>query len=353
MRIQRVAAAILVALFAAITLHACGGDNPPATSMVSAYVTDDLGGYENVTLTVNKVEIRHTSGRTCEIIGGPLTFDAAEFGRDQILEHVDTKTCEAGPYNRLYVELDEDVTLRQTAGSQPQSCKFVSYYDDGSSRPNRLACANGICSLNITGAVNLIASNHEHVALDVDLKEFTVDTSVTPCEVTLKVSPLHAAGKMAAGYRIALVGTVSNLNTTTDRFTLTGAGTTHTVDYIGVTDQTGLDALLTRTAADGLRTTVRCQALDNSTSPPTCTAQTVALQPLKAITVKVTGTISALDSGAQTFTLSYSGKTLPVNYAQAATLGKVTGTLANDAIVEIKLYGNNSTHFLAREVVVE
>lgn len=354
MRIQRILAATLVALFAVITLHACGGDsNPPATATVSAYVTDDLGGYENVTLTVNKVEIRHTSGRTCEIISGPLTFDAAEFGRDLILERVDTTTCEAGPYNRLFVELGEDVTLRQTAGSQPQSCKFVSYYEDGSSRPNRLACANGICSLNITGAVNLIAGNHEHVALDADLKEFTVDTSVTPCEVTLKVSPLHADGKMAAGYRIALVGTVSNLNTSTDRFTLTVAGTAHTVDYVGVTDQTGLDALLTRTAADGLRTTVRCQALDNSTSPPTCTAQTVALQPLKAITVRATGTISALDAGAQTFTLNYSGKTLPVSYAQAATLGKVEGTLADGAIVEIKLYGNNSTHFLAREVVVK
>jgi hypothetical protein len=354
MRIQRIPAVVLVALFAAITLHACGGDSgSPATATVSAYVTDDLGGYESVVLTVNKVEIRHTSGRTCEIIRGPLTFDAAEFGRDLILEHVDTATCEAGPYNRLYVELNENVALQQTAGSQPQSCKFVSYYGDNSARPNRLACANGICSLNITGAVNLVAGNREHVALDADLKEFTVDTSVTPCEVTLKVSPLHAAGKMAAGYRIALVGAVSNLDTNTDRFTLVVAGTAYAVDYSGVTDQTGLDALLTRAAADGLRTTVRCQAINNSASPPTCTAQTVALQPLKAITVTAAGTISALDSGAQTFTLNYAGsKTLPVSYGQAATLGKVEGTLADSALAEARFFGFDADRFLAREVRV-
>jgi hypothetical protein len=354
MRIQRILAAVLVALFAAITLYACGGEEggSPATATVSAYVTDDLGGYESVVLTVNKVEIRHTTGRTCEIIRGPLTFDAAEFGRDLILEHVDTTTCEAGSYNRLFVELNEDVTLRQTAGSLPQSCKFVSYYENNSARPNRLACANGSCSLNITGAVNLIAGNKEHVALDADLKEFIVDTSVTPCEVTLKVSPLHADGKMAAGYRIALAGTVSNLDINTDRFTLAAAGTAYAVDYVGVTDQIGLDALLARAAADGLRTTVRCQAINNSASPPTCTAQTVALQPLKAITVRAAGTISALDTGAQTFTLNYAGKTLPVSYAQAATLGKVEGTLADAALAEARLFGFDATRFLAREVRV-
>lgn len=353
MRIQRILAAVLVALFAAITLYACGGEGgSSATATVSAYVTDDLGGYESVVLTVNKVEIRHTSGRTCQIIPGPLTFDAAEFGRDLILEHVDTTICEAGPYNRLFVELNEDVTLQQTAVSLPQSCKFVSYYENNSARPNRLACANGVCSLNITGAVNLIAGNREHVALDADLKQFIVDTSVTPCEVTLKVSPLHADGRMAAGYRIALVGTVSNLDTNTDRFTLTVAGTAYAVDYIGVTDQTGLDGLLTRAAADGLRTTVRCQAINNSASPPTCTAQTVALQPLKAITVRAAGTISVLDTGAQTFTLNYAGKTLPVSYAQAATLGKVEGTLADAALAEARLFGFDATRFLAREVRV-
>jgi hypothetical protein len=359
MRAHRILAGILVAVLVVLTLHACGGDSSqgggaPASASVTSYVTDDLGGYDSVVLTVNKVEIRHTSGRSCAIITGPLTIDAAELGRDQILERVDTMTCEAGPYNRLFVELDDDVTLVQTAGNPPQSCKFVSYYEDGSARPNRLACANGVCSLNITGAVNLVAGSHEHVALDVDLKEFTVDTSVIPCEVTLKVSPLHAAGKFAAGFRVALAGTVSNLNTGSDRFTLTTVERSFTVLYAGVTDQPDLDALLGRAQTDQLRTTVRCQTLDTSTTPPTCTAQTLALQPLKAITVTARGAISALDTGVQTFTLNYgTSTTLPVNYAQAATLGKVEGTLANTATAEVRLYGVNAGQFLARQVRVQ
>ena len=173
----------------------------PSTATVTGYVTDNLGGYENVVLTLNSVQLRHPSGRNCEIIQGPLEIDAAELGHDELLEQVDTTTCEAGPYNRLFVELAEDVTLLETPASQPLACKFVSYFDGNPSVPNRLACANGICSLNISGAVNLIAGSHEHVALDVDLKNFEVDTNAIPCTVTLKVSPLHASDKLAAEFR--------------------------------------------------------------------------------------------------------------------------------------------------------
>ena len=347
--------ATLVALLASVMLYACGGGDGGGASAgsttVLGYVTDDLGPYDSVVLTLNSVQLRHTSGRSCEIIHGPLQIDAAELGRDQLVEHVDTTTCEAGPYNRLLVEIDDDVALRLTPASQPQACKFVSYYDDNSNRPNRLACANGVCSLDVTGAVNLVAGNREHVALDADLKEFTVDTNVTPCEVTLKVSPVHAGDKLAAGYRTSLSGTVSGLDAAVDRFVLTVAGSPYTIQYAGVTDQDGLDALLGRAATDQLRTTVRCQTLDTATAPPTCSAQTVATQPLKAIAVTAKGTISALDPGAHTFTLGYgSGTTLPVNYTEAVVLGKVDGTLANGAVAEVRLYGFAAGFSLAREV---
>jgi hypothetical protein len=204
MRAHKTLLVVLVGLLVAVTLYACGGSDggggSPGSTTVSGYVTDDLGGYDSVELTVNSVQLRHTGGRSCEIITGPLPIDAAELGRDQLIENVDTTTCEVGPYNRLHVEVLEDVKLRQTAGGQLQSCKFVSYYDDNSMLPNRLACANGVCSLDITGAVNLVAGIHEHVALDVDLKQFIVETMPTGCEVTLKVSAA-CGDKLAAGYR--------------------------------------------------------------------------------------------------------------------------------------------------------
>lgn len=359
MRTHPTVPAILVALLAAISLFACGGGSGGSTdsATVSAYVTDDLGDYDSVTFTLNTVQLRHTSGRTCEIIHGPLTIDAAELGHDQIVEHVDTTTCEPGPYNRLYVQLDDDVTLRHTDMQQQsvtEQCKFVSYYDDSSARPNRLACVNGTCSLEITGAVNLVAGNHEHVALDADLKEFTVAYTTASCEVTLKVSPLHASDKLAAGYQMSLSGYVSSLNPTIDQFVLTVAGSPYTVLYAGVTDQTGLDPLLERAATDQLKTRVRCATIDSNTTPPTCTAQSDPTQPLKAITVKTDGTVSALNASLQTFTLGYgAGMLLPVNYAKATELGKVSGTLANSATAEVALHGFNLDYFLAREVKVE
>ena len=328
---------------------------PSGSAVVSAYVTDDLGGYESVVLTLNSVQLRHSGGRSCEIIRGPLVIDAADLGRDQLIELVNTTACEAGPYNRLYVEIDDDVTLRETPASTPQACKFVSYYDDDPMRrPNRLACANGTCSLDITGAVNLVADRHEHLALDADLKQFTVNTTVTPCEVTLKVSPLHAGDKLAAGYRTSLSGAVSSLDTAADRFVLTVAGRAYAVQYAGVTDQSGLDALLERAATDGLRTTVRCQSVDSTATPPTCSAQTDPAHPRKAISVKAKGTITGLDTVARTFTLGYgAGKTLPVDYSQAFSDNKVEGALDNDKVAEARLFGFNSPYFLAREVEVE
>lgn len=362
MRARTTFPAMLAVLLATALLYACGGgsDGGSANSAtVSAYVTDDLGGYDSVTLTVNSVQLRHTSGRNCEIIHGPLTFDAAELGRDDLVDYVDTTICEPGPYNRLYVELDDDVTLRHTdANQQPvtDQCKFASYYEDRVAGPNRLNCANGVCSLNITGAVNLVAGNHEHVALDVDLKEFEVTYPPNrPCEVTLKVSPLHADDKLAAGYRMSLAGQVSNLNITDDRFILTTAlGAPYLVQYAGVTDQTGLDALLTRAAADQLRTRVRCDAINTTTTPPTCTTSSDVSQPLKAITVLAAGTVSGLNSSLQTLALNYGTvTTMPVNYAKATELGEVFGTLANDVDAAVRLYGFSLDYFLARRVVVQ
>jgi len=358
MRTRLISAALLGALIAAGLLSSCGdgGSDTARVAAVSTYVTDDLGDYDSVQFTLGTVQLRHTSGRLCEIITGPLAIDAAELGHDQIIELVDTTLCEAGPYNRLHVELGEDVTLQHTVDNQPMQdqCKFVSYYDDSSSRPNRLACANGVCSLDITGAVNLVAGWHERVALDADLKQFTVDYTKSPCEVTLKVSPLHAEDKLAAGYRVGLSGYVSDLDADYHHFVLTGDGGAYTVEYTGVTDQTGLDDLLGRAASDQLKTRVHCRTIDTSTAPPTCTSQSDPTRPLKAITVKAEGTVSALDTSLQTFELGYGGgSTLPVNYAKATELGKIVGTLADDAMAEVDLYGFSLDNFLARKVEIQ
>lgn len=343
-------------------LNACGGEGGGSgstsggeTTTVSAYLTDDLGGYQSVEFTLDSVQLRHTGeNRNCEIISGPLPLDAAALGRDQLLDLVSAGQCPAGPYNRLHVAFDDDVTLHD--GQNTHYCKFVSYLDD-SGWPNRLHCADGLCALDLTGAVNLVAGAHEHIALDADLRQFTVDLARTPCEVTLKLSPLHASGmdgKMAAGYRTALNGVISGLDTTARTFLLTHASRRYAVQYAGVTDQTGLDTLLVRAQTDLLRARVRCQSFDTRTTPATCIAQTSGTQPLKAITVMAEGAISSLDTPTvHTFTLGYPvNKSLAVNDHEAFLRDAIEGVLANGATVETALYGFATDFFLAREVEV-
>ena len=364
MHASRTFLAIGLPLLLSSLLLGCGsgsgggtGTNPTNTSTVSVYLTDDLAGYESVQMTVNTVQLQHMgAGRHCTIIPGPIALDAAQLGRDQLLDLVNTTSCEAGPYNRLHIALDQNVTLVD-ANHQTRSCKFVSYRDDAV-QPNALGCTNGMCVLDLTGAVNLVAGNHEHVALDADLRQFTVDLTKTPCEATLKLSPLHAQGmdnKMAAGYRKSVNGHVSSLDTAADTFTLTHAGRIYAVQYSGVTDQPGLDALLTRAQADSLKTQVRCESFNTATTPPTCTAQTTGNQPLKAIVVRANGTVSSLDTPiAHTFVLNYPvSKTLVVNYQKAFELNKIEGILANGALVETDLYGFATDYYLAREVEVK
>jgi hypothetical protein len=361
MRASRTILAIGLALFLSSLLGCSSGNsssaNPSTTSTVSAYVTDDLAGYESVLMTVNTVQLQHMGGnRLCTIIPGPLTMDAAKLGRDQLLDLVNTTSCDAGPYNHLHIELDQNVTLVD-ASQQSQSCKFVSYLDDRG-QPNALSCTNGTCSLDVTGAVNLVTGNHEHVALDADLKQFTVDTTKTPCEVTFKLSPLHAQGmddKLAAGYRKSVNGTVSSLDTTADTFTLSQGGRQYAVQYSGVTDQPGLDTLLARAQADSLKTQVRCESFNTASTPPACTAQTTSNQLLKAVTVKAEGTVASLAAPtAPTFSLNYpTNKTLPVNYQKAVDLNRIEGTLTSGKTAEAALYGFATDYFLARDVEVK
>lgn len=359
MNIARITIAAAIPAIALVLLHGCGGSSGgtnAGSSAVSVYVTDDLGDYQSVNLTLNSVRLRHAGdGASCEIVTGPVSFDAAALGHEQLIELVDTTSCAARPYNRLRVELGENAVLTDNAGGT-QTCKLVSYRDM-QGLPNRLGCSNGQCTLDLTGAVNLIAGGHEHIALDADLKEFTVDNTKTPCEVTLKLSPLHAQGmdqKAATGYRKAISGVVSALDTTAKTFTLTGRHDSYRVQYAGVSDQLGIDTLLGRAASDGLRTRVRCETINLTTMPPSCVTQTSGSHPLAAITVIGKGTVSGLDTVAQTFTLNYPiSKTLAVNYHEAVLRNEVDAALAAGVHAEAALYGFATDYYLARKVEVE
>jgi hypothetical protein len=333
-----------IILFAvAILFHSCsggGGGGGTSSGTVALYATDDMSDHQQVIATINKVTVMNTgSGATCDVLTTPTTINIANLG--DVLQLLSVADCPSVPYNRLHIEFDKSVELMDRFGT-PSACSFTSYKDD-SNRPNVLQCDDKTCTLDINGAVNVLVNQYNKVALDFKLKDFDVDHFGTPsCSVTMKVSPIHAEGFRNLGHHEAITGLVSNLTTSTDTFEITSHQMTFHVLYSGITstEQPGLDDLLLRAQQDGLKTQVTASTLDfgNKTIDAS------------KIFVKAEGLVSALTTS--TFTLSYdTGKTINVDFSKAV----VKGSLANNALAEVKLYGFDSTipDFLAALVEVE
>lgn len=101
-----------------------------------------------------------------------------------------------------------------------------------------------------------------------------------------------------------------------------------------------IDTLLQRAQDDGLRVKVMASQIDLTNHIITTSV----------IYVKVEGTIASLNPTDHTFTLNYkSAKSIAVDYSSAI----VEGVLAEGGWVEVKLYGDNGTNFLASRVEVE
>lgn len=335
---KKIIGALAIAALAAI-FASCGGDGGTPTGTVGLFVTDDLSDYGQVAAVVNSVSLRHTgSGQECGLLPVPAGVDIAGLSDEILL--LDVSTCEARSYNRLRVVFNEQVTL--TKDSVTQTCRFVSYKDD-SGNPNVLACdpAEETCSLDINGAVNVFAGQHEKLTLDFDLKDFEVEGFPGPdCTVTMKVSPLNAsgmAGKKQQGYREAVVGSVTSHNTQDMTFTLRHGNTTYTVDYSGVSQQ-NTDELIDLALSENLKVKVLSSDI-GSDGDITATG----------ILVKVEGVVSGLDTGSGAFTLLFNGTSITVDYSSAI----VEGALAEGATVDVKLSGVDGTTYIASRVEVQ
>jgi hypothetical protein len=339
------AAFAVVCAIAGLFYSCSGGSGGASSGKVALYLTDGIADYKQVTATVSKVQLLHTgSGAACEVLTGPVSVNIANLAG--VMQLVNVADCPAVPYNRIHIEFLKSVELTDGLGSS-STCAFTSYLDDHS-RPNVLTCGADTCALDINGAVNVLARRHNSLALDFDLKNFIVaGFGTTACQVTMKVSPLHASDMHQIRHREAFTGLVSGLSTTDKSFMLTRGHMSFSVLYSGITgsQQPGLDAVLHRAQDDRLRVRVVASSLDLE-------ARSIIAQ---AVYLKVEGTIQAgsLDTTAHTFSVVYSSgvatRNIGVDYSAAA----VEGTLAEGAWVDVKLYGYNGSWFLARQVEVE
>jgi hypothetical protein len=335
-----------VLLIAGVILFNCSGGNSgggTSSGEVALYATDNMSHYKQVIATINEVTIMNTgSGATCDLLNSQSTTTIDIANLSNVLQLLNVADCPAVPYNRLHIEFAKSVELMDSLGN-PTTCSFVSYKDEAH-HVNTLQCTGETCSLDISGAVNVLVNQHNEVALDFDLKDFDVDHFGTSCSVTMKVSPIHGEAFKHLLRPKAITGLVSNLTTSTDTFTLTKHHLSLNVLYSGIssTQQPGLDDLLLRAQQDGLRTRVTTSTFDYAN-------KTIEAS---EILVKVEGLVSNLTTTNHTLTLTYKkGKTMTVDFSKAV----VKGTLANDAWAEVKLYGydGTSTNFLAARIEVE
>lgn len=342
-------------LAVAFLVHACGGGGGggSSTGTVAYYVTDSVDDdYSVVGVTVNSVQLWHTgSGRQCTVLSGPVAIDIKDL--EGVLELVNVTECPAGQYNRVHIEIVESVNLINLAGV-PDVCSLTSYRDDQKPQPNVLACSGGVCALNVTGEVNVLAGAGNAAGLDFDLKEFEVEHFGQPdCSVTMKVSPLHAGDmdhrREREGYHDGISGFITSLDTESDTFTMAKWGMTFTVDYSGAmyrgTPQPGIDGLLTFAHEKNLEVKVFADCIE-------CVGGAITAS---TVFVKVEGAVSDLDTGIHTFTLTNTvkGVSIPVDYTDANAHNKVQGIIAELSWVEAKLFGHNGAAYLAHEVDVE
>ena len=336
--------ATLVSGFA-LAVYSCGGSGSSSDGSsgdVALYLTDDLSPYTQVTATIDSVRIVNTgSGAGCDVLTDPVAVNLSALSK--ILHLIAVTPCPSVSYNRIRLGFERGVKLTSAASvTSPAStatCTFDSYKDQGNS-PNVLACSGATCTLDINGAVNVLAAEQNKLALDFNLKDFDVTDFGTPsCSVTMKVSPLSAADIASSGNSESITGVVSALSTTDKTFTLTRGKASFAVLYssISSTAQPGLDTLLATAETGDFKVLVTSAHIDLAT-------KTVAAS---AIYLKADGSVSNLDTAALTFTLTAKKRTaLDVDYGSA----RLDGSLADGVSVEVKLSGVVADRYIASTV---
>ena len=338
---------IMVMIFAVGTmLYACGGGGgrTPSSGDVALFVTDDMSSYKQVITTINKVQIVKSgdAGTTCDVLTTPVTLDISDLS--SIIQLLNVSNCPSDSYNRIHIEFDKNSKLMDQ-GNTSATCSFTSYKDNNN-QPNTLQCKESNCSLDINGAVNVLANQSNKLVLDFNLKEFEVNNfPLSNCSVTMKTSPLSDSDvdfKKGLGYKEGISGSISNLNTAAKTFIIIKGNKTFTIHYSGISQQ-NIDQLLQFAVDNNLKVVVESPSSDLNAGTYVASA----------VFIKVEGNLSALNVVKHTFSLTYqTTKTISIDYSEASTNNRVEGLLSNGASVEAKLNGFSGTNYTAYQVSV-
>lgn len=334
---------ILLVIFVGTMLYACGGGGGAGsaggttpTGDLAFFVTDDMSSYKQLITTINKVQIVNpsSSGTTCDVLTTPVMLDVSKLS--SIIQFINASTCASVSYSGIHIEFDKNVKLMDKDNAIA-TCSFTSYKDNND-QLNAFLCKGNNCSLDIKGAVNVLANQNNKLALDFNLKEFEVkDFPLSSCSVTMKATPLSdsdVASKKTLGYKEGISGYISNLNTSAKTFIIVKGNKNFTILYSGISQQ-NIDQLLRFAGDNNLKVNIESSSSDLNAGTYTAFA----------VFVKVGGNISSLNISKNTFFLTYQKiKTITIDYSEASINDHVEGQLSNGSSVEAKLNGYSSNY---------
>jgi hypothetical protein len=201
-----------------------GGSSSSGSSTVSLYFTDDASMYPEILVKVYEVNLcsDHACQQKVSLFTSQqgLQVDLAKL--NGVYQYITTTNIPQGTYNRLEVVMDKNLTITDQSGQQHQAI-FVPIQEKPN-KPNTVQCpTDERCYIRFNGTVQPFATGK--LVVDFDLKEFEVNTSTNPWQVTeVKMMPLTPVqDKYKSVYlSVQSVGTNS--------FTGTWMGKTYTVN---------------------------------------------------------------------------------------------------------------------------
>jgi hypothetical protein len=330
-----------LSLFLAV-LISCGSNNntnnstaASGTGTVSLYLTGDTSTYQKVNISIHQVTLINSGTQhSCKLLASPVTMDITELA--DIMELAGIGDCSAGIYNRIGVQLEQQVSLVNSS-SESSSCRLA-----GQGVGSALSCdpLTGLCSYDLSGAVRraafeMLAGQVNNLALDFELSRFSVSNfgNSDACSLTIEMAALQPSAIISRGDPEALSGRVSGLDTAAGSFTLKSGHPPFLVNYRNVSDETqpGIDQLLQ--AAQDERFRIRVTAEHINVRERVVDAS--------ALSLTIEGTVSGLDPSQNTLMLTHKppDRSIHLNYEPPA---RVLCMLEDEARIAATVYGYDS-----------
>jgi len=228
---------VLVTALAIGTVFSCGGGGSGGSGSYSAggstslplYLTDDASSYRSIIVTLYEVNLcsdtQCVKGFNLFSSQQGVEVDLAKL--NGVLQYIGNVSIPQGTYNRLELVFDKSLTINDQSGDTHDA--VFTPMEEKPNKPNTVQCDTNTnkCYIRFNGAVNPFADGR--LVIDFDLKEFEVNTSSNPWQVTeVKVKPLTKSEMSSGTYTHEIYMTVQGVSGNT----ITGQwmGKTYTVN---------------------------------------------------------------------------------------------------------------------------